>query len=69
LDNLIRILRSFSKGEEDKAFTESFVDILKNKVMNDVQRMNERGLTFRDNKVVFPPPWDSIYASLKEWNF
>ncbi|MBW2005431.1 MAG: hypothetical protein JRI72_12680 [Deltaproteobacteria bacterium] len=52
MDNLIRILRSFSEGEEDKAFTENFVDILKGKVMTDVQRMYERGLTFRDNKVV-----------------
>ena len=69
MDNLIRILRSFSEGEEDKAFTENFVDILKGKVMTDVQRMYERGLTFRDNKVVFPPPWESIYTSLKEIGF
>jgi len=69
LDNLIRILRSFSEGEEDKTFTENFVDILKDKVMTDVQRMYELGLIFKDNKVVFPPPWESIYASLKEIGF
>jgi len=69
LDNLIRILRSFSEGEEDKTFTENFVDILKDKVMTDVHRMYELGLIFKDNKVVFPPPWESIYASLKEIGF
>ncbi len=69
MDNLIRILRSFSEGEEDKTFTENFVDILKAKVMSDVQRMYELGLIFKDNKVVFPPPWESIYASLKEIGF
>ena len=69
MDNLIRILRSFSKGEEDKVFTENFVDILKAEVMNDVQKMYECGLTFRDNTVIFPPPWESIYASLKEIGF
>jgi alkylation response protein AidB-like acyl-CoA dehydrogenase len=69
LDNLIRTLRSFSEGEEDKTFTENFVDILKAKVMSDVQRMYELGLIFKDNKVIFPPPWESIYASLKEIGF
>ena len=69
MDNLIRILRSFSEGEEDKTFTENFVDILKDKVMTDVHRMYELGLIFKDNKVVFPPPWESIYASLKEIGF
>lgn len=69
MDNLIRTLRSFSEGEEDKTFTENFVDILKAKVMSDVQRMYELGLIFKDNKVIFPPPWESIYASLKEIGF
>lgn len=69
MDNLIRVLRSFSEGEEDKTFTENFVDILKDKVMTDVHRMYELGLIFKDNKVVFPPPWESIYASLKEIGF
>ena len=69
MDNLIRILRSFSKGEEDSVFTENFIDILKSKVMNDVQKMYERGLTFRNNSVIIPHPWESIYASLKEIGF
>ena len=66
MDNLIRILRSFSEGEQDKKFIESFVALLKDKVMNNVPTMYEVGLKFKNSKVVFPPPWDSIYASLKE---
>jgi butyryl-CoA dehydrogenase len=69
LDNLIRILRSFSEGEEDRIFTENFVDLLNDKVMSNVQRMYELGLKFQDNRVIFPPPWESIYASLKEIGF
>ncbi|MBW2340301.1 MAG: acyl-CoA dehydrogenase family protein [Deltaproteobacteria bacterium] len=66
MDNLIRILRSFSEGEQDKKFIESFVALLKDKVLNNVQTMYEAGLKFKNRKVIFPPPWDSIYASLKE---
>ena len=69
MDNLIRILRSFSEGEEDKTFIDNFVDLLKGKVMTSVERMYELGLKFQDNKVVFPPPWESIYASLREIRF
>ena len=69
MDNLIRILRSFGEGEEDKAFTDSFVDLLKNRVMTNVERMYEVGLKFQNNRVIFPPPWDSLYAGLKEIGF
>ncbi|NVL92048.1 MAG: acyl-CoA dehydrogenase family protein [Desulfobacterales bacterium] len=69
MDNLIRILRSFGEGEEDKTFTDSFVDLLKNRVMTNVERMYEVGLKFQNNRVIFPPPWDSIYAGLKEIGF
>jgi butyryl-CoA dehydrogenase len=69
LDNLIRILRSFSEEEEDKTFTDSFIDVLKDKVMTNVHRMYERGLKFQKNKVTFPDPWESIYASLREIGF
>ncbi len=69
MDNLIRILRSFGEGEEDKTFTDSFVDLLKNRVMTNVERMYEVGLKFQNNRVIFPPPWDSLYAGLKEIGF
>jgi len=69
LDNLIRILRSFSEGEEDSAFTESFVELLRDKVMNNIQSMYEHGLGLKNNRVVFPPSWDPIYASLREIGF
>jgi len=69
LDNLIRILRSFSEGEEDRTFTDNFVDLLKDKVMTSVEGMYEFGLKFQNNKAIFPPPWESIYASLKEIGF
>jgi alkylation response protein AidB-like acyl-CoA dehydrogenase len=69
LDNLIRILRSFGEGEEDKTFTDSFVDLLKDRVMTNVERMYEVGLKFQNNRVIFPPPWDSLYAGLKEIGF
>jgi alkylation response protein AidB-like acyl-CoA dehydrogenase len=69
LDNLVRILRSFSEIEEDTPFTEHFVDILKDMVMPDVQTMYDRGLTLKDNKIFFPAPWEAIYTSLKEIGF
>lgn len=69
MDNLISILRSFSEGDEDKTFTDNLIDLLKDKVMTNVQRMYELGLKFQNNKVIFPPPWESIYASLKEIGF
>jgi len=69
LDNLIRILRSFSEGEEDSAFTESFVELLNDKVMNKVHDMYEYGLTMRNNKVIFPPSWEPIYSGLREIGF
>jgi butyryl-CoA dehydrogenase len=66
MDNLIRILRSFSEGEQDKKFIEDFVSLLKDEVMNNAQTMYEAGLKFKNSEVSFPPPWDSIYAGLKE---
>ena len=69
MDNLIRILRSFSEEEEDKTFTDSFIDVLKDKVMTNVQRMYEIGLKFQNNKVTFPHPWESIYTTLREIGF
>ncbi len=49
MDNLIRILRSFSEGEQDKKFIESFVALLKDEVMNNVQTMYEVGLKFKNS--------------------
>jgi len=69
LDNLVRILRSFSEGEEDSAFTENFIELLKDKVMSNVQSMYEHGLTLRNNKVAFPPSWGPIYSGLQEIGF
>jgi butyryl-CoA dehydrogenase len=69
LDNLIRILRSYSEGEEDTEFTENFIELLKDKVMANVQKMYERGLKMKNNKVIFPPPWKPIYSGLKDIGF
>jgi butyryl-CoA dehydrogenase len=69
LDNLIRILRSFSEGEEDSTFTESFIEVLKDKVMSNVPGMYEHGLTLKENKVVLPPSWEPIYSGLREIGF
>ena len=69
MDNFIRILRSFTKGKEDKRFIENVIELLRDKVMTNVENMYELGLKFQDNKVIFPPPWDSIYANLKEIGF
>ena len=66
MDNLIRILRSFSKGKEDERFIENVIELLRDKVMTNVEGMYELGLKLQDNRVIFPPPWDSIYASLKK---
>ncbi len=69
MDNLIRIVRSFSKGKEDERFIENVIELLRDKVMTNVEGMYELGLKLQDNRVIFPPPWDSIYASLKEIGF
>lgn len=69
MDNLIRILRSFSEGAEDIAFTGSFIELLKDKVMPNVQAMYEHGLTLSNNKVLFPPSWGPIYSGLREIGF
>jgi butyryl-CoA dehydrogenase len=69
LDNLIRILRSFSEGEEDTTFTESFIELLRDKVMTNVQAMYEHGLTLRNNRILFPPSWGPIYSGLQEIGF
>jgi alkylation response protein AidB-like acyl-CoA dehydrogenase len=62
----MQTLRSFCNGEEDKSFLENFIEILDDKVIDNVQSMYVQGLQFQDNKVIFPPPWDSIYSSFKE---
>lgn len=69
MDNLIRILRSFSEGEEDTTFNENFIELLKDKVMTNVQDMYERGLKMQNDKVIFPPSWEPIYSNLKEIGF
>ena len=69
MDNLIRILRSYSEGEEDTTFTENFIELLKDKVVTNVQKMYERGLKIQNNRVIFPASWDPIYSGLKEIGF
>ena len=66
MDNLLRILRSFSEGEEDKRFLEDLIEILKYSVMPNAQGMYEQGLTLRGNEILFPAPWESILSNLKE---
>ncbi len=69
MDNLIRILRSFSDGEEDTTFTERFIGLLRDKVMSSVGDMYEQGLKLTNNRVVFPPSWEPIYSGLREIGF
>ncbi|MBW1690401.1 MAG: acyl-CoA dehydrogenase family protein [Deltaproteobacteria bacterium] len=69
MDNLIMILRSFSEGEEDSTFTESFTQLLRDKVMCNVPGMYEHGLMLQNNKVVFPSSWGPIYSGLREIGF
>jgi butyryl-CoA dehydrogenase len=69
LDNLIKILRSFLEGGEDRAFTENFVDLLKERVMPNLEAMTEAGIQIENNRIILPPPWESIYEGLKEIDF
>jgi len=69
VDNFIKILRSFHEGGEDKAFTENFIDLLKERVMSGLLPMYEVGIKFRNNKVILPSPWKSIYDGLKQMGF
>ena len=52
MDHLIKILRSFSEQEEDRAFLERFVELLKYRVMGSVQSMYAAGLGFQNGKVI-----------------
>ena len=69
MDNLIKILRSFLEGGEDRAFTENFVDLLKERVMPNLEAMTEAGIKFERRRVILPQPWESIYEGLKEIDF
>ena len=69
MHNLIRVLRSFSEGKEDKVFIDRFVDLLEDTVLNNVQQMYGQGLTFHNNRLILPHPWEIIYAGLKEIDF
>lgn len=69
MDHLIKILRSFCAGKVNKKFLESFIEILNNQVIDNVQDMYARGLQFKDNKIIFPSPWSSIYGGFKEIGF
>jgi butyryl-CoA dehydrogenase len=69
LDNLIRILRSFSEGAEDTTFTDNFVALLRDTVVPNVQGMYEHGLELTNNRVIFPPCWGPIYSGLQEIGF
>ena len=69
MDNLIKILRSFLEGGEDRAFTENFVDLLKERVMPNLEAMTEAGIQIENNRIILPPPWKSIYEGLKEIDF
>lgn len=69
LDQFIKILRSFHEGGEDKTFTENFVRLLKERVMPDLVTMYEAGVKFKKNKVILPPPWESIYEGLRQIGF
>ena len=60
MDNFIKILRSFHEGGEDKAFTENFIDLLKERVMPGLLPMYEGGIKFKNNRVILPSPWKSI---------
>ncbi len=69
MDNLIKLLRSFLEGGEDRAFTENFVDLLKERVMPNLETMTEAGIKIENNRIILPPPWESIYEGLKEIDF
>ena len=69
MDTMIKILRSFLEGGEDKAFTRDFIHLLKEKVMPHLIPMYEGGITFKNKRVILPPPWKSIYEGLREIDF
>jgi alkylation response protein AidB-like acyl-CoA dehydrogenase len=69
VDQFIKILRSFHEGGEDKTFTENFISLLKHQVMPGLVTMCEAGVRFEKNRVILPPPWESIYEGLKQIGF
>ena len=69
MDNLLKILRSFLEGGEDKALTENFIDLLKERVMPNLETMYEGGIKFENKRLIFPSPWESIYEGLRQIGF
>jgi len=69
VDNLIRVLRSFSEGKEDKEFVDKLIDLLKDKLINNVHQMYIQGLKFDNSRTIFPEQWKIIYSGLKEIDF
>ncbi|UCD72285.1 MAG: acyl-CoA dehydrogenase family protein [Syntrophobacterales bacterium] len=69
MDNLIKILRSFLEGGEDKALTENFIDLLRERVMPNLETMYEGGIKFENKRLIFPSPWESIYEGLRQIGF
>ena len=69
MDNFIKILRSFHEGGEDKAFTKNFVGLLKERVIPGLVTMYEVGIKFKNDRVIFPTLWRTIYEGLKQIGF
>jgi alkylation response protein AidB-like acyl-CoA dehydrogenase len=66
MDNLIRILDSFYPGWREREYVDSFIAILKERIIPTYPYL---GSGIENNKAIFPEEWDQIISALKEAQF
>ncbi len=66
MDNLIRILDSFHPGWRERKYVDSFIAILKERIIPTYPYLSSR---IENNEAIFPEEWDQIISALKEAHF
>lgn len=66
MDNLISILDSFQPGWRERKYVDSFIAILKERI---IPTYSYLGTRIENNKAIFPEEWDQIISALKEAHF
>jgi len=66
MDNLIRILDSFHPGWRERKYVDSFIAILKERIIPTYPYLGSR---IENNEAIFPEEWDQIISALKEAHF
>ena len=66
MDKLIRILDSFYPGWRERKYVDSFIAILKDRIIPTYPYLDSR---IENNEAIFPEEWDQVISALKEAHF